>query len=389
MKNKLFYIVKYSKITYFMYYHFMSFVVWIIGCFVKRNDKLILFNSFGGKKYDDNPKAIYDEMIKDMRFKDYRLVWAFQESNKIIAPIETVKCDTFRYFKMALSAKMWITNSSMERGLKFKKKKTICFNTWHGTAIKKMGCDIINNQSFRSELSADIMLAQSQYDIDVFSHAFNIPVENFRLIGLPRNDELVNYTQDRVDRIRKTLNILSGKRILLYAPTFREYTKGKNKEVIINMPINLDKWQKTLGNDYIVLFRAHYEVAKYMDFENYSVFVDVSKYECLADLMILSDALITDYSSICFDYSIMQKPIYCFAYDYEEYISKRGTYLELVKELPCMIHHDESSLLKDIIHGDFEKNYKEKVIEFQKKYALCNGNASRLSCDIIYELLQR
>lgn len=389
MKKKIVYWLKYSPWIFYIYHHVMSGLIRFLGLFIKIDNKLILFNCFGGRKYDDSPKAVYEKMMLDSRFSEYRLVWALQEPDKANYSGEVVKSDSFQFFKTALAARIWITNSSMERGLRFKKKGTFYLNTWHGSAIKRMGSDIVSgNTAFSAKLSsADIMLAQSQYDVDIFSYAFAIPPEKFRMVGLPRNDELLHYTQERVHAVRRQLGIPSEKKVLLYAPTYREYTKGEGKEVILRIPMDMEKWQNLLGEKYIVLFRAHYEVAQYMNTDGFDVFIDVSSYPNLADLMVVSDALISDYSSISIDYSVMHKPIYCFAYDYDEYISKRGMYMDLSKELPCKIHRNEDSLLDDILNGSTNK-YQKELIDFQKKYATYCGNASKCVCDIILEEME-
>ena len=367
----------------------MSFIFKILGFFVGYDNHLILFNSYGGKKYDDSPKIIYEKLLQDSRFDDYKLVWALFEPEKVSVPgrATVVKADSFKYFITALRAKIWVTNSSMERGLDFKKKRTICFNTWHGTPIKVMGIDIKDdNQSFRSKINvrADVMLAQSKYDVDIFSHAFQLPVSCFHLIGSPRNDIFANYTQKDVYSIKKKLGIDNDKIVFLYAPTYREYTKGKSNEVVLNVPINLQHWQDVLGDKYVVLFRAHYEVAKHMNLDGYPVFFDMSEYPDLNELMIVSDALISDYSSIFFDFSVTHKPMYCFAYDYDEYMVNRGMYLNLEEELPCVIHRDENSLLSDLLQ------YRERLsvnicrsTGFQQKYVTMYGSAALQSCNII------
>lgn len=392
--KKVAYLLKTSDFLYTVYYYTFSCILRILGVFIRTDDKVILFNSFGGKKANDSPRAIFQEMKKDKRFADYRLVWALQDPEQWDGDeIEIVKSDTYAYFCTALKAKVWITNSSIERGLNFKKKSTICFNTWHGSAIKKMGIDIqSNNESFRSKVNvrADVMLAQSQYDVDIFSHAFQLPVEQFRCIGLPRNDVLANCTENKVMQVKEKLGISAEKRVLLYAPTFREYTKGKEKEIVLDIPINLEYWQEKLGENYIVLFRAHYEVAKHMEVCSYPVFKDVSDYQDLNDLMIVSDALISDYSSIFFDYSIMHKPMYCFAYDNEKYTEKRGMYINLKEELPCIMHEVEETLITDIMRGTTQTEEKRREIKaFQKKFVTEYGSAAKKSCDILYEELQR
>ena len=141
MKQKLVNFLKYNKVAYAIYYQVMSFCMNVLKLFMRTDDKLILFNSFAGRKFDDSPKAIYEEMKKDPRFKDYKLVWAFHQPEKYDAP-QKIKTDGLKYFKTALAARVWVTNSSVERGLNFTGKHTFYFNTWHGTPMKKMGTDI-------------------------------------------------------------------------------------------------------------------------------------------------------------------------------------------------------------------------------------------------------
>lgn len=386
--------IKSSKVLYNLYFYTLSILLKAVGVFVKTDENLILFNSFGGKRYDDSPRAIYELMRKDARFINSKLVWAFHDPSNCKVPDETivVKSDTLGYFLTALAAKIWITNSSMERGLDFKKKNTVCFNTWHGTPIKKMGVDISDdNQSFRSKINirADIILAQGQYDVDIFSHAFELPKSSFKVIGLPRNDILARFTENDTLRIRKKLGIAEDKIVLLYAPTFREYTRGKDQSIELRLPINPEVWLKELGAGFVVLFRAHYEVASYFDFQHHDQFIDVSRYQDLNDLLIVSDALISDYSSIFFDYSIMEKPMYCFAFDYDEYLKNRGLYIDIEKDFPCVVHRTEDSLLKEI--HDFQKNYNQnvdKVKTFRNRYVTSYGNAAKKSCDILAKVLR-
>ncbi len=393
--KRLSYLLKSSQFLYGLYFYVMSGVLKLLGFFIRTDDKLILFNSYGGKKYDDSPRAIYEQMLKDDRFSDCKLVWAIQEPDKVRVSgrAEVVKADSFKYFITALKAHVWVTNSSMERGLNFKKKGTLCFNTWHGSAIKVMGIDIKDeNQSFKSKVlvRADIMLAQSQYDIDTFSHAFQLPGSRFRMTGLPRNDVLANYTKNDVDRIKEKLGLDKSKIVLLYAPTFREYTKGTNNEVVLNVPMNLKHWQDVLGDGYVVLFRAHYEVAKHMKVEGYPMFLDMSSYPDLNELMIVADALISDYSSIYFDFSVTHKPMYCFAYDYDEYIANRGMYLSLKDELPCAIHEDENGIIGELLKfSETKEEMQKQTTAFQQKYVTECGHGAEKSCNIIADILRR
>lgn len=366
----------------------------LLKLFVKPQNDIIVFVSFGGRKYDDSPRCIYEQMLSDSRFDHYRLIWAFIEPDKhTIARGEKIKIDTFKYYKILLSARCWVTNSSVERGLSFKGRNVFYFNTWHGTPIKKMGSDIkSDSQAFASkgkENATDIMLAQGQYEADIFSRVFNIDIDRFRVIGLPRNDELVPnneaHTQIR-QKVCGKLSIPYNKKIILYAPTFREYSK-ENNNCIIAPPIDLAKWQRELSDDYVILFRAHYEITKALNIVESDFVHDVSDYGNLNELMISSDILISDYSSIFFDYSIQSKSMLCFAYDYEEYSAKRGLYFDMRQELGCSHIATEDDLLNAITTID-EVALQKYCQRFRDKYITAYGQASKLSADIIYNAIK-
>ena len=130
MKKYLFYIVKYVRWIYSLYFYLGSFALKVLKLFVRPDDRLILFSSFGGRKFDDSPYVLFEAMKHDERFNDYKLVWAFHNPDQYdVNGGEKIKTDTPEYFITALRAKVWITNSSFERGLHFKNKKTFYFNT--------------------------------------------------------------------------------------------------------------------------------------------------------------------------------------------------------------------------------------------------------------------
>ena len=189
-------ILKYNRSVYDLYYTWGSAAMRLIGRFIPIDDKLILLNSFAGRSYSDSPRAVYEVLRNDSRFADYRFVWAFHNpSNHNVDGAETIKTDTPRYFITALKARLWVTNSSMERGLRFKKTGTAYVNTWHGTPIKRMGSDIDSgNQSFKSKgkTQIDAMCVQGEYEAEIWSRGFGIPDDRLIRTGLPRNDELAS-----------------------------------------------------------------------------------------------------------------------------------------------------------------------------------------------------
>ena len=153
-------------------------------------------------------------------------------------------------------------------------------------------------------------------------------------------------------------------------------------------PINLKLWEEKLGRNYVLLFRAHYEVVKVMNVTSNEFVRDVSAYPVLNELMIVSDILISDYSSIYFDYSVMDKPMLCFAYDYDEYQSKRGMYFDVRKELECTDMDTEDKVIQEILSMDLEKRI-AVTRSFRDKYVTSFGTATKQSLYLIYEGIKK
>ncbi len=387
--------VKYNKKIYHLYSRLGSSILSIAKWLVPKDDKLIVFVSFGGRRFDDSPRAIYEKMLEDKRFSDYRLVWAFiRPEDYEIRSDQKIRIDTIRYYYTLLRARVWVTNSSVERGLHFKARRCIYFNSWHGSAIKVMGTDISSdNASFGDKVKRknndspyDVFLAQGQYDVNLFSQAFKIPNERMKILGLPRNDVLVKGNDEVLRKnLRRKLNLSNDKKIILYAPTFREYDRDSSNNCRLTLPISLDRWEKELGNDYVLLVRAHYEVSKELNLGNHGFAIDVSEYPVLNELMIVSDMLISDYSSVFFDYSIQGKPMLTFCYDYDRYSAERGMYFDIRKELDDY-SANEGDVIDSIKNIDFEKRVM-LAKKFRNKYVEEYGCATERSVDVIWNLI--
>lgn len=385
MKQRLQNILKYNKIVFASYHTLFSFIINLMKVFIKTDDRLILFNSFAGRKYDDSPKEIYLAMKDDPRFKDYRFVWALHEPEKYdISGAEIIKTDNLHYFVTAIKARVWITNSSVERGLSFKGKHTLYFNTWHGTPIKKMGSDMNKgNESFGTKSKGssvfDVMCSQGNYETEIFSRCFRLPKEKLLNSGYPRNDILVNYTVQQRQEIREKLGIKEEQKAILYCPTFREYEKDENLGVVLAPPMDLEKWEERLEKQYVLLFRAHYEVSTVMEIKENEFIRNMTAYPSLNELMIASDILVSDYSSIFFDYSITGKPMLHFCYDYEKYEAHRGMYFDIREWLDGA--DNEDCLIEKIREASLEQS--KNTIIFRDHFIGYYGSATKQCVDCI------
>ena len=384
--------VKHNSLFYSLYFYIGSFFVRFLKIFLRPAPKLIVFSCSSGKSFSDSPKAIYDAMIKDHRFDDCEIVWDFRNPEKYEIPRgRKIKTDTMGYYVTILKARVWITNVSLSRGLDFSGIHTFVFNTWHGSAIKKIGIDVkTGGGTFASKSSkkrGDVILGQGSYDVERFSHAYEIQEKDVLPIGLPRNDELVyNNKENVINSLKNKLGIPSDKKVILYAPTYRDYLKDDKMNSIFDMPFHVDKWEEKLGKEYVLLFRAHPEIIKVTNLGTGTFVKDVSNYNSINELMLVSDILISDYSSIFFDYSILRRPMLCYAYDYDEYNDKRGVYFDIRKELSSEDLCNEETLINSILNIDYTERI--RVTEnFRNKYVQEYGNASRQSLDFIYDVL--
>lgn len=375
MKAKLVNFIKNNRLIYsitiFFYRCFYNF----IGLFCKTK-KQIIFTSFGGRKFDDSPFALYQQIISDDYFNDFEIIWAFSNPNSYQLPRgKAIKIDTFKFFVSLMKSKIWISNTSIDRGIGLHKKSVIRVETWHGTPLKKI-CGEENNLTFKPKKNRKIdnktiRCAQSEYDQEIFARVFNASKECIHICDLPRNDELAKeITLEEKNELLEKIGVPKNKKIILYMPTYREYLLDKKFNNYIVPPINLNIWKEKLSNEYVLLFRAHYAVNKVLGIKTDDFVIDVSNFPHLNSLFLISDILISDYSSAFFDFSITGKPMICFAYDLKEYCEKRGLYLDIKKDMFIDVFENENDLITNF------KNISNNSYNFKQKYAPNPGNAS-------------
>lgn len=355
--------------------------------FGKIDDRLVYFQTFSGRGYSDSPKAMYEYMLTAPEYKDFSFVWSFREPEKYSHLLsngrtQIVKFRTKADNKALRKAKYWISNYRM-LDYQHPRKGQVYVQCWHGTPLKRLGYDIeasdnaMNSiKEIREKYRTDAekfswLLSPSPFATDKFATAWNLNATGQRgkLLekGYPRNDRLITTTDEERADIRRELGV-DDKKVILYAPTWRDNQHTSGEGYTYKTEVDFDKLHKELGEEYVILFRAHYLVANSFDFARYDGFVrDVSTYPDINDLYIASDLLVTDYSSVFFDYSNLERPVIFYMYDLEQYADEmRGFYLSL-DELPGPIVRDEDALIREIRDSD-EWTPDEKYEEFRKRF---------------------
>ncbi|MEC1714848.1 CDP-glycerol glycerophosphotransferase family protein [Schinkia azotoformans] len=376
VKRRIDYILKHNIFIQKIYKYVMSLFFRSLGVFIRTDEKLILFNAHGWK-YNDSPRTIFEYMASNGKYSDYKFVWALDNPEKYEIPkCVKVKMDTAQYFFTALKAKYWVSCVNIERGLNFKKKTTTYLNTWHGTPLKLVGNAIGVRKDYDFS-NIDIFCYAGNYEKEIYKRDFNVGENSLLLSGLPRNDELYKVTNDRILGYKKLLNLPVNKKVILYAPTWRD-SLDNGKSYAIKPPIDITYWQKELQDEYILLLRTHAYTNKILGFEFNEFVRDFSQYPEINHLLITADILISDYSATIFDFSILEKPIICFGYDYDEYSSSRGLYINLEQELPNGVTWSQEEVIRKIKMMDYQNECK-KTSEFKNKY-LESGGAATLKC---------
>lgn len=366
-------------------------VIQIIGKLPPKKN-LIVFESFLGKQYSDNPRAIYEYLVEN--HPNFQLYWSVDKRN--INPfkeknIKYVTRFSLRWCILLARAKYWVTNSRLPLWIP-KPAHTTYVQTWHGTPLKRLAADMEEvhmpgtntkkyKQNFLKEASKwDVLISPNAYSTKIFTTAFNFHKEVVET-GYPRNDTLINSnTQININKIKKRLKLPRGKKVILYAPTWRDneyYSKGKYK---FNLQMNLEEMKRTLGEDYIIILRLHYLVAENLNLTGYERFVyDLSYHEDISDLYLISDIMITDYSSVFFDYANLKRPMIFFVYDIETYRDTiRGFYFDFEESAPGPLVKNSEEIINQI--KNIEKHgYRPstKTKEFYNRFCyLEDGKAS-------------
>lgn len=385
MRNKLIYFLKHNALVQTAVLRVGSLLLWLLGAFVKTEDKLVLFCDNSGKVYEgDSAKVLQDALKKDAMFADYRYIWAFVNPDSFdVKDAEKVKIDSWKYFLSALQAKIWITNTNIERGMRFKKADQVYLNTWHGTGPKAFG-NTGKRRYYHFE-DIDILCCDGQYQRDAMVNYYGAKDESIIYSGRPREDELYRITDADVLSIKNDLDIPLGKRVILYAPTWRD-SKDGGKTYAIAPPVTTKKWEDALEKDYVVLFRSHVVSTVAENLEFGGLFIDVSKYPNINHLYAAADILITDYSSTMFDFALLDRPIMCFAYDYDSFLLETKLLFDLEKEMPSGVFKDEDSLLRFLREMDYQIE-SEKTRAFKDRFLNRGDNATELCVDALKKKL--
>lgn len=357
--------------------------------------KTVLYESFHGASMSCNPYALFLHLIESDEFKNWTHIWivndlaVFQAKFKNNSNIIFVKRDSDAYMRHLASAAYLINNNTFPPY--FIKKDLQCYlNTWHGTPLKKLGKD--NSIGFCEHKNASRNFLHADYILSPNSHTTNVLIERHDVdeilsakileIGYPRIDLSLNSSLQQKQDLIKLLNLDPKRLTILYAPTYRgssiSATGNVDDEAVVGLLNKLAAFNK-----YNILLKAHHLIEQRLKKLAIKEVVFVENHLDTNELLSIVDLLVTDYSSIMFDFIPLNKPMVLFTYDQKDYINNRGLYFDLGElGMPYASGLDDCVSLIESVEFNKKTNYK---VELRNKFSMHeDGSVSEKVAQIVF-----
>ncbi|MFD1429516.1 CDP-glycerol glycerophosphotransferase family protein [Lacticaseibacillus mingshuiensis] len=365
----------------------------------------VVFESFDGKLPSDSPLAIYDQL--KATHPDWNVFWSVKpgtlaEAQQLHPTVQFVKRFSVRWLFLLPRAQFWVANARMPFWL-HKNRGTTYIQTWHGTPLKRLGLDISDvampgtdtkkyHKAFITESHRwDYLIAPNQYSEDIFKHAFDFS-NHFLETGYPRNDVLVNHRSDDelIASLKQKIVGHATGRVIVYAPTWRDDYYVEVGKYRMNLPFDLDTVVKLLGPEDTFIIRPHYLVADSLTIRDYEGRVKILPDTDINELYLIADLLITDYSSVMFDYAILARPMLFYPYDRAHYQQDiRGFYFDYDLVPGPIVTEAEGfyEQLKRFMRSGGWPEYQEKEAHFRDEFCGWEqGTAAEQVVDLMSKL---
>ena len=340
----------------------------------------VVFESFMGRNYSGQPKYIYQYMNEHYGNR-YKFIWIVDKRGiKIDGKCKKVKRWSLKYYYYMNRSKYWVLNMRQPLSIP-RREETVLLETWHGTPLKKLAFDLENIHSYtpaykenvyKQSRGWDYMLSDNPHSSKCFMSAYMLEEHQLLEAGYPANDPMyAPDKEERANRIKEKLGIPKDKKVILYAPTWRDDEFIDTGEYGFNLALDVERMREQFSDEYVLLMRLHYLVVERLDKKMFDDFVmNVSTYDDITDLYLLTDLIITDYSSVFFDFANLRRPMLFYMYDLENYRDNlHGFYLNIQEILPGPILRTNEEVFEAIANLEqVEEEYKEKYDKFYEEF---------------------
>ncbi|WP_280717671.1 CDP-glycerol glycerophosphotransferase family protein [Kitasatospora sp. MAP5-34] len=300
----------------------------------------VLYDVFGGRGYSDSPRAIHAELVR--RRTPLEHLWVIDDAQgEVPEGVRAIRSHSPEWYEALGTSRYLVGNTHFPDFIE-RRPGQVIVQTWHGSLLKRIAHDVENawlsDAGYLTALDREapqwsLLVSPSSFATPILRRAFRYEGEILES-GYPRGDVLARGTGAQT--VRERLGIPAGKRIVLYAPTWREDQQRESGDGFhLGLRLDLDAARTELGADHVLLVRPHSHVREPLPGAGDGFLYDVGDYPDVQELLLAADVLVTDYSSIMFDFAITGRPILFFTYDLEHYRDTlRGFYFDLESEAP-------------------------------------------------------
>ncbi|MGW7430301.1 CDP-glycerol glycerophosphotransferase family protein [Streptomyces sp. NPDC054861] len=346
----------------------------------------VLYASFSGRQFSDSPRAVYEELLR--QGSELEHVWVVEDRRAHIPEgVKVIRRWSREWYEALGRSRFIVTNTHLPHWIR-RREGQVIVQTWHGTPLKRIGHDIDSVQfadrKYLSKVAEEtpswsFLISPNRFSTPIMKRAFQYEGEVLES-GYPRNDVLLSdKTEDLARAVRERIGLPEGKKVVLYAPTWRDdqfYQAGNYK---FDLRLDVEKAAARLGEDHVLLVRKHSNIVDAVPGAGDGFVYDVSSYPDIAELFLITDVLITDYSSLMFDFANTGRPMLFFTYDLEYYRDQlRGFYFDFEKRAPGPLLQTSDELIEAL--SDIERisgRYTEAYGEFRDVFCdLDDGHAS-------------
>lgn len=358
-------------------------------------DDVVVWSAYWGRgnKFGGNPRALYDYVVE--HYPNLKHVIVIKNAIRSYPEYKNTKVVSFGtkdYWYYLAKAKYFVNDVNFTESQRQKRKEQVEVQTMHGTPLKTLGFDVLDewkdstyNSYHRRFKNYDYLVVPSDWVANYAKEAFRVSPK-LLTTGYPRNDVFFNeFSLSEINNCKKKLKISLDKEIILYTPTWRQ--KDNKNATNISKLLDIDSLYQSLSDDTLLIIKNHpFEKLNGISskYSNKIIFApdDIQ----IEELYVVSDAVITDYSSVMFDYCLLNKPMIFWAPDYEEYVENRGINFDLSTEAPGPFISVQKDLEDWVRHlEEIPIEFKDKISQFKKKFAQYDrGNASEQISKVIW-----
>jgi CDP-glycerol glycerophosphotransferase len=367
------------------------------SCYVARREQplrdAVVYSSFHGRQYSDSPRAIHEELVR--RGAPLEHLWVVRDSECEAPGDATVLREGSREYLEALATARYLVYNDHFPDWFVRRPDQVCVQTWHGTPLKRLGFDVTGRRNAGNRFTRwakqvpnwQYVVSPNRFSTPILRRAYAIEGEMMET-GYPRNDILAGADRDARSReLRERLGIADGLRTVLYAPTYRDHVFDRRGRYRLELALDIERLRDALGDDTVILFRKHHYIADAVPADSNGFVRDVSAFPDGNELLLAADVLVTDYSSMMFDYANTGRPMLFFAYDLDAYGDDiRGFYVDYADTVPGPIVRTTDELagaLQDIdaVRAEHAARYEQFVAKFCE---LDDGHAAARVVDRVF-----